>query len=1423
MIASPVIAKNKKSAFDYQAFLDEAYSRLTVEQIYTDPSHQFKRSGEKYRGGCPLHDSKSGTSFNVTARNLLFNCPACQFGGDPIIYLHSLKVGRWEKPRGKDFIEAAKQLTEIAGMTFPDLERSPEEIEKVRQWESRREILQSLTEYGEEVLWSSRGIDARNYLVKDRGFTEEQIKSLNLGLYLSHKEVTKVLLAKGHNLDDLKNAGVLWSKLEGYILFPWNDSQGRPLTIYGRYQDKVPPEGKPKTIALKGEGTKQSPLHLDRALKAGHENAVLVEGVMDAALLQVKGDTRVIAYVGASCSELQIKTLVKRRIKSVTLCGDPDTGGDNGTMSNIRRIMSADIDVYVAPRLPDGLDPDEFVNKVGIEGWKNHIDNAVHAFTYMARFILHKHDITNDRGKISAISEAFDYAKQFTQPKSKLSIEALFWTEICDRLGIDKQELVGRFQTGTGNEDNSDTDNEDEANIRNNQPSSKDSEWRRQRQNWNSPVSHQGEIGFWQKDKNGKSFFVPACNFDFQVEREIEDADGGGLVLQVKRVFDDNQVRVILNSTDYTKPDTFTDALKREIKAGIVCNLTKPELNALVHTRLHEYRSTRQGRLYKRIDRYGQQTDGIWVFGNRQYTKDGTPTNENESGWVFNSSLGKEDFIPCPELAEENPQALKILVDASREFFGQQNIYQVLLKMGWVAAGLNFQEIYRQTNCFPLENSYGPPGSCKTLASETALSLVGKNWAEHGMLARVSTSALYEHGARTGSLPFFWDDPDRKPENEELAKNWYNCKPRRVRGNQQTPHSPMGIASNHVFGGEQAATYTRFVRLPFEKATSGDKAAFQKLKAAQAEASGAFPQLIALGYPRDEINEIESELLQYLPLAHARIAQSLAIVVWYAEKIIELTGSSENVKQWVIDNCCKSENDSDASGDSLQDFIDKILILESESSAGDWNFKRKVVRDGRLFNVIFVNDVWKLVDHRFKPATYNERSLKSLVLKSGGITGTTARFFCDRDQSLAYKRLLLNPRHDAEGDPIIPKPPETIPRKAWLIPASLFGETEKEDKPVTDVTERNQNRVTPSNPYESNTFDPSNTPCNRVTVKNELKEKKEEEESYQNQTHIPGCVSSSNPNPGYSSYTPSANQKTEENQAQEPVTEVQAKPVTPVTPVTRVTEQEPVTEVQLQPVTPRSLLEIEQSGGDINEYVDCEVEVRSCINGKVNSVGRLSSGNVSPEGNVAVITLLKGEEIAHIREVYLIGNKPLMGRLLEVWENVPLLGELAFSATPEQLQSALMQCSPEQVDCINNAVFELVEASVMWMRDFLPEMDTDTLEMSIENWEPKFLQAVKKGLTQDEREALKQIAASPKDWEENSENSSPSTANSNPDPDNVDLSGDYNHEWKAGDRANHLGYSVSIYSIDRNDGSIMVRREDGELFNAERHELFKLE
>lgn len=303
-------------------------------------------------------------------------------------------VNGGKKPVGPEFPEAVRKLAELAGVTFPEREYSEEEVEKIRRREARRDALSVVIAHAHEILFSEQGGAARAYL-QGRGLTEEDMKTLHLGLYDSVKATRDALRGAGVAEEDLKETldgeekppPFLWSKWEGYILFPWYGDRGHPLTLYGRWVGN-PPEGKPKTYALAGEGTKASPLYFDRARAAGHKDLVLVEGVMDAALLQVKGDSRVVASVAAELSGLQVETLVKHRIRKVFVCGDPDGGGDKGTLANISALTKAGIPSFVVPRLPDGMDPDEYVNAHGLKAWKDRVDASESGAVFKARLLL---------------------------------------------------------------------------------------------------------------------------------------------------------------------------------------------------------------------------------------------------------------------------------------------------------------------------------------------------------------------------------------------------------------------------------------------------------------------------------------------------------------------------------------------------------------------------------------------------------------------------------------------------------------------------------------------------------------------------------------------------------------------------------------------------------------------------------------------------------------------------------------------------------------------------------------------------------------------------------------------------------------------------------------------------------------------------
>jgi DNA primase catalytic core len=431
----------------------EVYPRLDAKTIYSHPAHQWKEElFDKIKGGCPWHQSQSGTAFYVNTKNMLWRCPVCG-GGSPIQYRWRLR-GRAGSPRGEDFIAVAKELCDLAGVAMPERELSPEAKRRAQRREVRRAILEAVELHCHDFLISPAGDAARAYLL-ERGFNDAAIRELRLGLYPSCTELNRMLREKNFDKEDVNTTGVVFKRMEDYIIFPWRDDRGAPLTLYGTWSGRMPPEGKPKKMALPNptdnkkveEQTKRSPMYLDRALVANCTHVCVLEGVTDAALAQISGDNSAVACVAAELSREQVETLRRRGIRSVTIALDPDSAGDAGIASCIRQLRAVEIQVYVAPRLPDEMDPDEFVLAKGIAAWKALTANADHAFRWQPRQILAGHtlppksDIEADR----IVQESLVYAAK--QPASAdEELLRYFWPEIAQAVNSSASALHAKVQ-----------------------------------------------------------------------------------------------------------------------------------------------------------------------------------------------------------------------------------------------------------------------------------------------------------------------------------------------------------------------------------------------------------------------------------------------------------------------------------------------------------------------------------------------------------------------------------------------------------------------------------------------------------------------------------------------------------------------------------------------------------------------------------------------------------------------------------------------------------------------------------------------------------------------------------------------------------------------------------------------------------------
>jgi hypothetical protein len=306
------------------------------------------------------------------------------------------------------FPEVCQYLAGKVNVKLPDFGMSPEERQQATDWENRRHALK-LT-FGACAFWlhALEGQEARDYMVQTRGFTLEQLKGLQAGLYPPLDRLENVL-AFGKLADVGREQRVLDRRMKGYVVFPWFEPNGAPMTLCGRWPNKTLPLQRnhpgwkrnrakllkewgaksaaekqakpwveptiPKIFTLMGAGTKGSPLFFDRALKAGvHGHLIGVEGVTDAAMLQAHGMLQAVAYVGSSFSEEQIKTLVRYKVRYVTVVPDPDGGGERGCLRSIKKLRAAGITVYVV-QLPSGQDPDEFVIANGIDAFRKLVEN----------------------------------------------------------------------------------------------------------------------------------------------------------------------------------------------------------------------------------------------------------------------------------------------------------------------------------------------------------------------------------------------------------------------------------------------------------------------------------------------------------------------------------------------------------------------------------------------------------------------------------------------------------------------------------------------------------------------------------------------------------------------------------------------------------------------------------------------------------------------------------------------------------------------------------------------------------------------------------------------------------------------------------------------------------------------------------------
>ena len=337
----------------------------------------LRRVGADWRGPCPFHQG-THRNFSVSPKKRMYYCFVCHAGGDVFNFL--------QKRLGLDWPSAVRTVAEKSGIEIREVEtrrEGPDPREPV--WE----INAAAAEYFQRMLWEDDlGAPAREYVAK-RHVSREAADKFGLGF--APREIGLLrgyLNTLGYDDAKLLSAGLLVQREEaeeprprfrGRLMFPIYDASGRLSGFGGRL---IGP-GEPKYLNSADsvtftKGRLLYGLNWARHAIRRDERLLLVEGYFDVVRLVLAGIESVVAPLGTALTEDQ-SSMISRQTKNVFLLYDSDTAGQKATFRAGDLLLAQGVSVRVVT-LPDGEDPDTFVDTHGRAALEMQIDAAVDVF-----------------------------------------------------------------------------------------------------------------------------------------------------------------------------------------------------------------------------------------------------------------------------------------------------------------------------------------------------------------------------------------------------------------------------------------------------------------------------------------------------------------------------------------------------------------------------------------------------------------------------------------------------------------------------------------------------------------------------------------------------------------------------------------------------------------------------------------------------------------------------------------------------------------------------------------------------------------------------------------------------------------------------------------------------------------------------------
>jgi DNA primase len=390
------------NAFFPEDKVSEVRDRSSILEVVSDYV-KLKKAGKNYKGLCPFHTEKT-PSFMVNEEKQIFHCFGCGEGGDVFSFL--MKVAHFSFPQALEEL-ARRYGVKLAPPTF-----SPTQKKEAARREALFHINQMAMEYFYDLLRGKAGERARRYL-SQRGLQKDLWEEHQLGYSLeSWNGLVQYLRDKKVDLELARELGlVLPRKREGWydvfrgrIIFPIVDIHQRPVGFGGRVLNG----GQPKYInssesIIYHKGEILYGLHAARRAISEKDCVVIVEGYFDLLALHQNGFRHSVATSGTALTSQHIRTLKRYTPNAVTLF-DADPAGMQANARCLPLFLEEGIWAKTV-LLPEGEDPDTFLRKGDVEGFKRRLEEAVPLFDFFFENLTRAHDMRSMEGRVKVAEE----------------------------------------------------------------------------------------------------------------------------------------------------------------------------------------------------------------------------------------------------------------------------------------------------------------------------------------------------------------------------------------------------------------------------------------------------------------------------------------------------------------------------------------------------------------------------------------------------------------------------------------------------------------------------------------------------------------------------------------------------------------------------------------------------------------------------------------------------------------------------------------------------------------------------------------------------------------------------------------------------------------------------------------------------------